>query len=170
VVAISAKQELPGKVNKQPRDPADPWDLNRFVQAQNGVYERALAELSAGQKRTHWMWFIFPQIDGLGFSSTTRFYAIKSVEEAHLYLDHPRLGSRLRACVEAILSVQGRSAGEIFPYPDNLKLKSSLTLFAAVAEPASVFDHALERFFDGERDIRTLEILARLKETGGKDA
>jgi uncharacterized protein (DUF1810 family) len=155
---------------KKPGDPADPWDLNRFIQAQQGVYERALAELRAGQKRTHWMWFIFPQIDGLGFSSTTHFYAIKSVEEARQYLDHPLLGSRLHACVEAILSVQERFADEIFPYPDDLKLKSSLTLFATVAKPPSIFDRALERFFDGERDPRTLEIWTSLKENGRKDA
>ncbi len=92
------------------------------------------------------------------------------MEEARQYLAHPLLGARLRTCVETILSLKGRFADEIFPYPDDLKLKSSLTLFAAVAEPPSVFDRALERFFEGERDPRTLEILARLKETGGKNA
>ena len=118
----------------------DPFDLGRFVQAQQGVYSRALAEIKNGNKRTHWMWFIFPQIDGLGSSATARKYAISGIEEAEAYLKHPELGPRLVECAEAALAVEGRSATEIFGYPDDLKLKSCATLFAAVATPGSVFD------------------------------
>src|SRR5579872_5863827 len=112
----------------------DPHDLNRFVQAQTGVYDRALAEIRSGKKRSHWMWFIFPQFDGLGFSSTSKHYAIKSIAEAKAYLSHPVLGPRLVECAEAALSVQGRTAHEIFGSPDDMKLRSCATLFANVAQ------------------------------------
>ena len=139
----------------------DPYDLARFTAAQDRVYADVLAELRAGQKRTHWMWFIFPQIDGLGNSSTTKYYAIKSIDEARQYLSHPVLGPRLLECAETVLAIRGRSVSEIFGYPDDLKLRSSMTLFACVAGPASVFDRVLDQHFDGERDIRTLELLEK---------
>ena len=143
----------------------DPYDLNRFVTAQEAVYERALAELKGGQKRSHWMWYIFPQIDGLGFSATTRHYAVKSMEEARAYLQHPVLGRRLRECAEAVMSVEGRSVSEIFGYPDDMKLQSSMTLFAQ-ADPGAVFDRVLDRYFRGERDVRTLQLLGKLQKNG----
>src|SRR5690348_3268527 len=110
----------------------DRFDLDRFVRAQEEVYCRALSEITLGRKRSHWMWFIFPQIDGLGCSSTAKFYAIKSKDEAKAYLNHPRLGKRLNECAEALLKIKGKSATEIFGYPDDLKLRSSMTLFASV--------------------------------------
>ena len=140
----------------------DPYELNRFVSAQEGVYDRALAELWDGLKRSHWMWFIFPQIDGLGHSPTTRLYAIKSLDEARSYLGHPVLGARLLECAEALLAVSGKSASDIFGHPDDWKLQSSMTLFALVAEPGSVFERVLEKYFQGKRDDRTLEIVGNL--------
>jgi uncharacterized protein (DUF1810 family) len=139
----------------------DPYDLNRFVRAQQDDYERALSEITSGQKRTHWMWYIFPQLDGLAFSSTAKRYAIKSVEEARSYLEHPILGPRLLNCAEAVVGVEGRSAAEIFGSPDDLKLKSCATLFSSVAPPGSVFDRVLEKYYRGRRDARTLELLSR---------
>jgi uncharacterized protein (DUF1810 family) len=140
-------------------DREDLYNLNRFINAQAGVYDRALAELRNGAKRSHWMWFIFPQIDGLGFSPTTRLYSIKSLEEARQFLAHPVLVSRLKECAEAVLGVNGRSALDIFGNPDVLKLQSSMTLFSLVAGPHSVFDRVLEKFYEGKRDTRTLQIL-----------
>jgi uncharacterized protein (DUF1810 family) len=137
----------------------DPFDLERFTTAQRDVYDRVLAELKGGRKRTHWMWFVFPQFDGLGFSETSRHYAIKSRAEARAYLDHHVLGPRLRECAQAVLAVEGRSAFEIFGSTDKMKLKSSMTLFGAVAD--SVFDQVLEKYFQGERDAITLELLAK---------
>ena len=136
----------------------DIYDLNRFVEAQEGDYERALSEIASGQKRTHWMWYIFPQLDGLAFSPTAKRYAIKSVEEARAYLEHPILGPRLLNCAEAVVAVEGRSATEIFGSPDDLKLKSCATLFSCVA-PGSVFDRLLEKYYRSARDGRTLELL-----------
>jgi uncharacterized protein (DUF1810 family) len=137
----------------------DPHGLERFVQAQHGVYEQALSEIRSGRKRSHWMWFIFPQFDGLGFSSTSKRYAIKSIGEAHAYLDHPVLGPRLKTCADAALQIEGRSALAIFGAPDDMKLKSSATLFARVSPAGSVFDQLLEKYFEGERDGQTLELL-----------
>jgi uncharacterized protein (DUF1810 family) len=137
----------------------DPYDLNRFVQAQQDDYKRALSEITSGQKRTHWMWYIFPQLDGLAFSPTAKRYAIKSVEEARAYLEHPILGPRLLNCAEAVVGVEGRSAAEIFGSPDDLKLKSCATLFSSVAPPGSVFDRLLEKYYRGQRDGKTLELL-----------
>jgi len=134
-------------------------NLNRFTKAQERVYSDVLSELKDGRKRTHWMWFIFPQIDGLGFSSTAKLYAIKSLEEARQYLVHPVLGARLLECSEIVLGVEDRSVGEIFGSPDNLKLHSSMTLFSCVAEVGSVFDAVLDEYFQGRRDSRTLELL-----------
>jgi uncharacterized protein (DUF1810 family) len=137
----------------------DPYDLNRFISAQEGVYDRALAELREGLKRTHWMWFIFPQIDGLGHSPTTRLYSIKSLDEARQYLGHPVLGARLVESTEAVLAVSGLSASDIFGHPDDWKLQSSMTLFALVSEPGSIFERVLEKYYQGKRDARTLQIL-----------
>ena len=141
---------------------ADPFDLARFVSAQERSYDTALKELRSGQKRTHWMWYIFPQIDGLGHSPTAKFYAIKSPEEARQYLEHPVLGPRLRACAEEVLSVERRSASEIFGFPDDVKLRSSMTLFASLAEPGSIFVRVLDKYFHGEPDQKTLELLKKL--------
>ncbi len=149
--------------NEKTPDAADSFDLQRFISAQEGVYDRALAELRGGQKRSHWMWFIFPQIDGLGFSSTTRFYSIKSLEEARQYLAHPVLGARLVESTEAVLAVQGRSAGEIFGSPDDMKMQSSMTLFELVSEPGSVFGRVLDKYYQGKRDSMTLQIVGKDK-------
>ena len=137
----------------------DPYDLNRFLKAQEGVYERAFSEIKAGQKRTHWMWFIFPQIDGLGYSPTAKRYSIKSIEEARQYLNHPVLGRRLVECTEAVVALKGGSVSEIFGYPDDLKFRSSMTLFEKIAGSGSVFSSALERYCHGERDAATLTLL-----------
>ena len=138
---------------------SDLYDLHRFVQAQANAYERALLEVRQGRKRSHWMWYIFPQCDGLGFSQTSKRYAIKSVAEAQAYLSHPVLGPRLLECVEAALSVEGRSAYAIFGTPDDMKLQSCATLFAYVSPRGSVFDQLLDEFFQGERDQKTLCLL-----------
>ncbi len=140
-------------------DASDPYNLDRFVQAQANSFDNALAEITSGQKRTHWMWFIFPQIDGLALSPTSKYYAIKSLDEARAYLAHPRLGSRLRQCTEALLHLEARSAAEVLGFPDDLKLKSSATLFALVSEPGSVFERVLDKYFAGARDGKTLDIL-----------
>jgi uncharacterized protein (DUF1810 family) len=137
----------------------DPFALQRFVSAQDGIYEEVLAELRSGHKRTHWMWFIFPQIQGLGSSATSKYYAITSRDEARAYLDHPVLGKRLVECIQALLSVHGRSASAIFGFPDDMKLKSSMTLFDAVSARGSVFSQVLDRYFQGQRDRKTLDIL-----------
>lgn len=134
-------------------------DLTRFVDAQRGVYDTALAELRAGAKRSHWMWFVFPQIAGLGQSPTARFYAICDVQEAHAYLAHPLLGSRLTTCVAAMLDWSGRRSAEmILGGIDAVKLCSSLTLFEAAGGDAS-FAACLDAFYDGERDPATLALL-----------
>ena len=130
--------------------------------AQRDTYEIALAELQNGAKRSHWMWFIFPQVAGLGSSAMAARYAIGSREEAKAYSEHPVLGPRLRECADALLRIKGKSAHEIMGDPDDLKLKSSMTLFAAVAEPKSVFRAVLDRYFSGEVDARTLDYLAAL--------
>jgi uncharacterized protein (DUF1810 family) len=138
----------------------DAFNLARFVEAQAGVYDTALAELSRGRKTSHWMWFIFPQLKDLGRSDRGLFYGIASLDEARAYLDHPVLGRRLRACTSAINDVHGRTAFEIFGATDEQKLKSSMTLFARASTEA-VFSNALEKYFDGEADPETLAILAR---------
>jgi uncharacterized protein (DUF1810 family) len=136
------------------------FDLERFVSAQAGVYETALAEIRAGRKRSHWMWFIFPQLDGLGSSPTAKHFAIRNREEAAAYLAHPLLGARLRECAQAALDVSTGTAHDIFGSPDDLKLRSSATLFGVVSEPGSVFHRLIERFFDTPDD-RTLALLSR---------
>ena len=137
----------------------DPYDLNRFVQAQHDDYATALAEIKRGRKRSHWMWYIFPQFDGLGVTSTSQLYAIKSAEEAKAYLAHPILGARLRECADVLLKLKGRSAEEIFGFPDVLKLRSCATLFAHVSQSGSPFHHLLDKYYEGEPDIKTLRLL-----------
>jgi uncharacterized protein (DUF1810 family) len=133
--------------------------LERFVDAQRDVYTQALAEIRAGRKRTHWMWFIFPQIAGLGSSPTSQYFAIRDRAEARDYLGHPILGPRLVECAQALLDLGEVSAADVFGYPDDLKLKSSVTLFDAVSDPGSVFERVLDKFFAGTRDGRTVELL-----------
>jgi uncharacterized protein (DUF1810 family) len=140
----------------------DPFHLGRFVQAQDRIYEQVLAELRRGRKETHWLWFIFPQIAGLGHSSTARTYAIKSLPEARLYLEHPLLGKRLVECAQILLQLEARSASEIFGFPDDLKLCSCMTLFAQVTGPGSIFTQVLEKFFHGKPDAMTLDLLERM--------
>src|SRR5262245_20047286 len=137
----------------------DPYDLNRFVSAQVETYAQALAEIRSGRKRSHWMWYIFPQFAGLGSSPTSQLYAIKSAAEAQAYLNHPAHGPRLVECCESALRVEGRTAYEIFGYPDDMKLRSCATLFAQVAPAGSVFERVLDRFFRGERDDQTLSLM-----------
>ena len=139
----------------------DPFDLQRFLKAQERIYDQALSELKTGEKRSHWMWYIFPQIDGLGFSSTTKHYSIKSMEEARAYLDHPVLGKRLIECTETVLAISGKSVSRIFGYPDDLKFKSSMTLFAEVTGSDSSFGRAIEQFYNGRRDEKTLALLRK---------
>jgi uncharacterized protein (DUF1810 family) len=137
----------------------DPFDLSRFVAAQEGNYGRALTEIRSGRKRTHWMWYVFPQFHGLGISPTAQWYAIRSAEEAKAYLAHPVLGPRLVECAEAVLGVKGRTAFEIFGTPDDLKLRSCATLFAVASPPGSVFEQVLRKYHGGERDERTMQLL-----------
>ena len=144
----------------------DLYDLNRFLRAQKDSYERALAEIKAGRKRTHWMWYVFPQIDGLGVSSISKKYAIKSADEARAYLDHPVLGPRLLECAEAVVRIEGRTAEEIFGSPDDLKLRSCATLFACILPQASVFDRLIEKFYRGERDGKTQQLLGIVRQDG----
>jgi uncharacterized protein (DUF1810 family) len=146
-----------------PDSPAsDPFDLNRFLEAQEDDYATALSEIRAGEKWSHWMWYIFPQFAGLGSSQMSQKYAIKSVAEAKAYLNHPILGPRLIACSQAALDVEGRSARDIFGSPDDMKLKSCATLFAAVSQPGSVFDRLLGKYFEGERDEKTLRLMGTM--------
>ena len=132
------------------------FHLQRFVDAQEPVYETVLSELRDGRKRTHWMWFIFPQISGLGHSLTSQTFALSSLAEAAAYLAHPTLGPRLRECAALVASVEGRSVEQIFDYPDDLKFHSSMTLFAHAAPREPVFAACLEKYFGGQRDPRTL--------------
>jgi uncharacterized protein (DUF1810 family) len=139
----------------------DPFDLRRFVLAQDPVYPSVVAELRDGRKRGHWMWFVFPQLRGLGGSPTAVRYGITSVQEARAYLSHDLLGPRLRECTQLVNQVQGRSAAEIFGSPDDLKLRSSMTLFALAADDAGDFTALLDRYYGGEQDPLTLARLQR---------
>jgi uncharacterized protein (DUF1810 family) len=138
---------------------SDPFDLQRFVDAQDGVHDEALAELRAGRKRSHWMWFVFPQVEGLGHSPTAELYAISGLDEARAYLAHPVLGPRLVECARVVAGTTGRTAREVFGTPDDLKLRSSMTLFRQAAPDEPVFQEVLDRFYGGEPDPRTLERL-----------
>ncbi len=134
-------------------------NLERFIAAQKEVYEIALSEIRNGRKSSHWMWFIFPQVQGLGWSETSRFYAIADLKEAEAYLNHPLLGARLIAICNELMNQQGQDAHAIFGSPDDLKLKSSLTLFSAVSNTHPVFEALLKKFFGGAKDLKTLQIL-----------
>lgn len=135
------------------------FDLQRFVDAQEPVYRQVCAELAAGRKTSHWMWFVFPQLKGLGRSATAEHFGIESGAEAIEYLRHPVLGPRLRECTRIVLGVEGRTAAQIFGSPDDMKFRSSMTLFAAVADEP-LFRRAIEKYFDGE-DQKTIEMLQR---------
>jgi uncharacterized protein (DUF1810 family) len=139
------------------------YNLKRFVDAQQRTYQTALAEVSNGRKQSHWMWFIFPQIQGLGYSETAKYYAITDLREAAAFLRHPVLGSRLLGICNELLRLQGSDAHEIFGSPDDMKLKSSMTLFSSLDAPEPVFGAVLNKFFGGEGDHRTLRILEQLK-------
>ena len=138
---------------------AQQFDLQRFVDAQDTVYDTVRAELRAGHKRSHWMWYIFPQLAGLGRSETARHYALSGLEEAQAYLAHPLLGRRLEECCRILTGIEGRTASAIFGYPDDLKLHSSLTLFAQAAPEQPLFVACLEKYFNGQRDAATLKLL-----------
>jgi len=138
----------------------DPFNLQRFVDAQRPVIDRVLAELRAGRKRSHWMWFIFPQISGLGSSPMAQKFAIASLAEAAAYLEHPVLGRRLRECTELVNAIEGRAIEEVFGFPDHLKFHSSMTLFTRTAPHEPVFQTALQKFFAGKPDPLTLERLS----------
>jgi uncharacterized protein (DUF1810 family) len=148
------------------QNPSDPYNLQRFVKAQEQFveaqvrcYERVLRELGEGHKKSHWMWFIFPQIRGLGRTETANLYAISSLEEAEAYLRHLTLGPRLRHCTELVLQVEGRSVESIFGKPDDLKFRSSMTLFARTSLENKIFKDALQKYFSGEQDQLTIELL-----------
>lgn len=138
---------------------ANEYDLQRFLDAQERDFEIALSEIRNGRKRSHWMWYIFPQIDGLGFSSTAKFYAIRDLTEAKSYFEHPVLGKRLVEISEALLAIEGKTANRIFGSPDDMKLKSSMTLFGALDETNPVFQKVSDKYFGGAKDERTLQIL-----------
>ena len=133
--------------------------LNRFLDAQASSYGQALSEIKGGRKRSHWMWFIFPQLKGLGYSETARFFAIDDLQEAQLYLQHPVLGPRLVEISKAMLALEGKTANQILGYPDDLKLRSSVTLFAAIPGADPVFKAVLDKYYNGEADEQTLQLL-----------
>ncbi len=134
-------------------------DLKRFLDAQENDFERALVEIKRGRKQSHWMWYIFPQIKGLGSSETSRFYAVKDRAEAELYLAHPVLGARLVEISEALLEIEGKTANQIFGSPDDMKLKSSMTLFGALKNTNPIFQRVLDEYFNGTKDQRTLQLI-----------
>jgi uncharacterized protein (DUF1810 family) len=137
----------------------DPYDQQRFVDAQSGVYDTAVAELRAGRKRTHWIWFIFPQLAGLGRSPTAARFAISSLDEARAYLAHEVLGPRLRECTQLVNTIRGRSVDDIFGWPDNLKVRSSMTLFAHATSDNEDFVAVFDTFYGGEEDPATVDLL-----------
>lgn len=138
----------------------DDYNVQRFLEAQVHVYDAVLDELRVGEKSRHWMWYIFPQITGLGHSGTAEKFAIASLDEAKAYLQHPVLGSRLRECTQPVLNVEGRSAEQIFGYPDHLKFRSCLTLFMTATTDNKVFNDALLKYFDGKPDTLTLDLFS----------
>lgn len=138
---------------------ADPDDLERFVSAQEQVIGSVKRELRGGRKRSHWMWFVFPQIAGLGRSEMAQRYAIDSLEEAKAYLAHPVLGPRLRDCTELVLDIEDKTANKVFGSPDDRKFRSSMTLFEIAADDGTLFADALEKYYDGDRDAKTLELV-----------
>jgi len=140
--------------------PADTYDLNRFLKAQEQSYDAALKEISQGHKRSHWIWYIFPQMKGLGISSMSDYYGIGSLEEARAFLKDPVLGEHLRKITEALLSLSSDDASEIFGYPDDLKVRSSMTLFGEADPENLLFPKVLKKFYGGVKDARTLDILS----------
>ena len=134
-------------------------NLQRFIDAQESTYERALTEIKNGRKESHWIWFIFPQLQGLGFSNTSKFYAIKDIKEAEEYLRHEVLGKRLINICEELMKLETRDANKVFGTPDDLKLKSSMTLFSLLENTNPVFEQVLKKFFNGAKDLRTLELM-----------
>ena len=138
---------------------ADPFDLRRFVDAQDRVYDTVVAELRNGAKRSHWIWFVFPQLRGLGHSATAQHYGISSLDEARVYLAHPVLGPRLRECTRLVAAIDGRSVDQIFGWPDNLKVRSSMTLFAHATDDNAEFRAVLDKFYAGEDDPATVDRL-----------
>jgi uncharacterized protein (DUF1810 family) len=142
----------------------DPFNLQRFVDAQRGAYARATAELRQGAKRSDWIWYIFPQMRGLGHSATSQRYGIASPDEARAYLSHPLLGPRLVECTKLAIKANAPSAASLFPHPDDLKFRSSMTLFASVAEVPNVFETALEKYYGGEPDPKTLRLLSEAQQ------
>ena len=143
----------------------DPYNLFRFVEAQDSVYEQVLAELRQGRKTSHWMWFVFPQIQGLGHSYMAQQFAISSLEEAKSYLQHPILGPRLRECTKLVNDTSGRTIHQIFGYPDDLKFHSCMTLFAQATEEEDVFQKALRKYFSNEPDTLTVERMRAINGT-----
>jgi uncharacterized protein (DUF1810 family) len=153
------------------RSTEDQHDLIRFVEAQDSHYLQALAEIDSGVKRTHWMWYIFPQIDGLAFSSKSKRNSIKSAEEAKAFFNHPILGPRLIECMETVLRVEGRSAAAIFGSPDDLNLRSCASLFASLSPPDSVFERVLDKYYQGGHDEKTFQLLgtdSRIRPAAGE--
>lgn len=140
----------------------DTYDLQRFVEAQDSIYAEVVRELERGYKQSHWMWFIFPQIQGLGKSGTARKFSIGSLDEAREYLKHPVLGARLRECTRLVLAVEGRTSEQIFGAIDTLKFRSSMTLFLYATEENRIFQEALEKYFEGQGDRLTIDILQKL--------
>ncbi|RYX80062.1 DUF1810 domain-containing protein [bacterium] len=147
-----------------PTSSEDAYNLNRFLQAQQVNYEQALLEMRAGCKRTHWMWYIFPQLEGLSLSARSRHYAIRNLEEARSYLSHPILGARLLECAQALMQVEGKSVSQILGSPDDEKLWASATLFALVSPAGSVFEGLLEKYYQRAPDKLTLELLGLIAE------
>jgi uncharacterized protein (DUF1810 family) len=138
---------------------SDPFHLERFVSEQSAVYSQVLAELRGGRKRSHWIWFIFPQMKGLGRSEMAQYFGVGSLDEARAYLAHPVLGPHLIECTQLVNAIEGSTIDEIFGFPDNLKFRSSMTLFAEAANDNSPFVRPLDKFFAGERDTVTLDLL-----------
>ena len=141
--------------------PRPSHNLQRFLDAQNPIYDRVCAELRSGRKQTHWMWFVFPQIAGLGLSPTARLYAIQSLDEARAFIAHPVLGTRLRECTQFVVDVSGKTAEGILGFPDGMKFRSCMTLFARAAPDEPLFRQALEKYFNAEEDPLTLELLGK---------
>jgi uncharacterized protein (DUF1810 family) len=135
------------------------YDLKRFLKAQESDYAIALSEIKNGRKQSHWMWYIFPQIAGLGFSVTSKFYAIKDLAEAGQYLEHPVLGKRLTEISKELYQIEGKSANQIFGSPDDMKLKSCMTLFCTLKDTNPVFQEVLDKYFDGKQDLKTIELI-----------
>jgi uncharacterized protein (DUF1810 family) len=144
----------------------DRLNLNRFVEAQNPIYERVCSELRQGRKTSHWMWFVFPQIAGLGVSEMSRRFSISSLTEARGYLDHPILGPRLEECSRLVCAIEGKTIRDILGFPDDMKFRSCMTLFSCAAERPGIFEKALEKYFSGEPDALTLERIRDLGDPG----